>query len=232
MTLTPEIALHHPLSHPGDYVCVEVEDTGCGIDEVHLERVFDPFFTTKPQGKGTGLGLSTCMGILKGHHGFMKIHSTPGIGTRIQAFFPVCLEEAAAPAPSATPSASPVTKGKRVLVVDDEAPIRTILRAMLEKLGCEVNECENGNEALDWLDSNPETDLILLDLSMPTMDGNTFLQHLDQRPSFVPVLIITGLIEDGIPGPETLKNRPILHKPFTGADLLEKVGSLLPEHSA
>jgi signal transduction histidine kinase len=136
---------------PGPYVLLEVADTGTGIPSDILDTIFDPFVTTKRSGNGTGLGLSTVLGIVKGHGGAIQVLSEPGKGTRFLVYLP-----AAEAAESLEPQAEAGGRAKKqegqgelILVVDDEAVIRDILRRSLEAAGFQILVASNGREALE-----------------------------------------------------------------------------------
>ena len=140
----------HPGAQPGDHVLMSVRDTGTGIQPQDLDKLFDPFFTTKKIGEGTGLGLSTTLGIVRGHHGFILVESTPGQGSEFQIYLPVSPLPAA---PVATPAplpllANPLGQGELVLVVDDETNVRQMTCHILERSGYRVLAAADGAAAL------------------------------------------------------------------------------------
>src|SRR5581483_9532889 len=164
----------HPLS-PGDYVCLEVHDTGCGMDDDVQARIFDPFFTTKFTGRG--LGLSAVLGIVRSHKGALKVYSTPGRGSTFKLLFPVGtgnVIEAAAGAPR------PDVRGSGlILVVDDEATVRATAKLALDRHGYTVLVAENGREAVDIFGRHKgEIRLVLMDLTMPVMGGEEAVRRL------------------------------------------------------
>jgi PAS domain S-box-containing protein len=174
----------NPDIHPGDFVCLEVADTGCGMDQATMTHIFEPFFTTKELGRGTGLGLSTVYGIAKQHHGWVEAESTMGAGAVFRVYFPVC----------AKPGVSMVKPGlhtnvaggtETILAVDDEMPVRLLARVCLQRRGYRVLEAANGREALDvWKKHRDEIDLLLTDQIMPEgMSGRELAKHcLGEKP--------------------------------------------------
>jgi len=176
---------------PGDYVTLEVADTGCGMAPEVQARIFEPFFTTKVMGRG--LGLSATMGILKGHRAAMKIYSEEGRGTTFRLLFPVCAGMAA---PEAPQPAAPIPRQQAtVLLVDDEQMIREAAGAALESLGFKVVMACDGREAVETFRQNGAIDLVLMDLTMPHMDGREAFHQLRRiRPS-VPVILSSGYNE-------------------------------------
>lgn len=161
---------------PGRYVCLEVEDTGMGIPQKHLDKIFDPFFSNKKDGKGTGLGLSVVYGILRSHHGIIDVKSTVGKGTRIRIYFPASQGESA----QKVAEENAIKPGTgTLLVVDDEEMIRETLIGMLESLNYKVIVAGHGRKAIEMYKScQGEIDAILMDIQMPVMDGVEAAHHI------------------------------------------------------
>jgi signal transduction histidine kinase/CheY-like chemotaxis protein/ABC-type amino acid transport substrate-binding protein len=207
---------------PGTYVTLEVSDTGCGMAPEVQARIFEPFFTTKVTGRG--LGLSATVGILKGHHAGLRIYSEPGRGTTFKLLFPASeasLQEAsAAPAPAARG----VHKAT-VLLVDDEEMIRESAAAVLESLGLSVLAAEDGLQALEVLQRHgAEVDIVLMDLTMPRMDGREAFQQIRRAWPLLPVILSSGYSEQ-----ESIQDfmgrglAAFLQKPYTLQSLEETV---------
>jgi PAS domain S-box-containing protein len=175
---------------PGDYVYVEVSDNGCGMDSATLSKIFDPFFTTKFTGRG--LGLAAVLGIVRGHKGGLKVYSEPGKGTTFKLFFPVAAGRAQ---DSASPFPAPAGfRGSgTVLIADDEETVRTVAGRMLERLGFAVVLAADGREAVEKFRAEPTRySFVLLDLTMPHLDGEeTFRQMRQIRPG-VRVILTSG----------------------------------------
>jgi signal transduction histidine kinase/ABC-type amino acid transport substrate-binding protein len=177
---------------PGTYVTLEVSDSGCGMVPEVMGRIFEPFFTTKVAGRG--LGLSATLGILKGHKAGIRIYSEPGHGTTFKLLFPTTEAGQVEPATQAAP---PVPAHKAtILLVDDEEMIREAATAALESLGLTVLTAENGLEAVAAVQQPDRTiDLILMDLTMPQMDGREAFQAIRRIHPNMPVILSSGYNE-------------------------------------
>ena len=162
----------HPEGRVGDFACLSVEDTGCGIEPKDMARIFEPFFTTKEVGKGTGLGLATVYGIVKQHQGWVEVESQVGRGTTFHVFLP-CLREVTATAEPETMVPEAVRGGtETILVVEDEEAVRELVCHVLKGCGYTVLEAASGVEAMKvWQAHKDEIDLLLTDIVMP--DGMT-----------------------------------------------------------
>ena len=182
---------------PGRYVFVEVEDTGSGMDQDTLSRLFDPFFTTKFTGRG--LGMSAVLGIVRGHHGALRIDSSPGLGTSIRILFPV----SSGPRLAVVRATQPLTANNApraasrgsdlVLIVDDDELVRDTAAAMLAYLGFRTLLAADGTEAISlYLEHAEAIEWVLLDLTMPELSGaDTFRALRDLNPG-VRVVLISG----------------------------------------
>jgi signal transduction histidine kinase/ABC-type amino acid transport substrate-binding protein/ActR/RegA family two-component response regulator len=177
---------------PGSYVTMEVSDSGCGMTPEVMDRIFEPFFTTKIAGRG--LGLSATMGILKGHRAGMRIYSEPGHGTTFKLLFPTT---EAQQAQEATQIALPVVARKAtILLVDDEEMIREAATAVLESLGLTVLSAADGQEAVDMVQRpGVKVDLVLMDLTMPHMDGREAFHAIRRVHPAMPVILSSGYNE-------------------------------------
>jgi CheY-like chemotaxis protein len=165
------------------WVRLEVADTGTGIAPEHVEHIFEPFFTTKPPGKGTGLGLSLSFGIVQDHEGTIQVESQVGAGTTFAIELPVgTLPQRTRVEATAAPAAGPAsTSGpKRILVVDDEGDVATLLADLLQADGHQVETAANGEMALEML-GRGVYDAILSDTKMPVLDGQGFFSQLERR---------------------------------------------------
>ena len=177
---------------PGSYVVVEVQDSGSGMDEATVERIFDPFFTTKFAGRG--LGLAAVLGIVRGHKGALKVYSAPGKGSTFKVFFPVA-ERAVRKAPADASPPEPVGNGT-ILVIDDEEIVRKAATLTLERYGYNVLGAANGREAIEiFRRSDRDIVLVLLDLTMPGMNGEEVLRELQAIKPSVRVLLSSGFNE-------------------------------------
>jgi len=186
--LNEEAAKLHSERRPGHFVTLTVADTGVGMDEGTLKRIFEPFFTTKDVGKGTGLGLPTAHGIIKQHHGWIEVHSQPGHGATFAVYLPVKILPAAAA--EASPGISPVVGGRgTLLLVEDEEIVRRPIGIYLRKLGYQVIEAANGNQAFTlWRRHRDQIDLLYTDMVMP--EGVTGLELADKLRGEKPELKI------------------------------------------
>jgi signal transduction histidine kinase/FixJ family two-component response regulator len=188
---------------PGRYLRLTVTDTGTGMDEATLARVSEPFFTTKPVGRGTGLGLAMARGFADQSGGALHIASAVGEGTVVTLWLPAA-EDVPAHARAAHGSAknAPLSAGSgrprpppTVLLVDDEALIREVLRAGLEDSGFAVVAAGSGHTALQLLDEDPLIGVLVTDLAMAEMDGMTLIGHARARRPALPVILLTGFAE-------------------------------------
>jgi PAS domain S-box-containing protein len=201
---------------PGEYATLVVDDTGVGIDPAVLPKIFEPFFTTKEVGKGTGLGLATVYGIVKQSEGYVYVDSEPGKGTRFTILLPrQNVDGADATVRSATPT---VPRGSEtLLVVEDEASVRMVIRRQLESLGYRVREAANGRDALAIAEELGDAlDLVITDMVMPVLGGREFVSQLTERLPGVRTMYISGYTDDQVlrRGLEQ-SGAPFLEKPFT-----------------
>jgi len=217
-----------PGAEAGPYVLIEVSDTGTGMDEETQQRIFDPFFTTKAVGEGTGLGLSTSRSIVTSHGGFIQVRSTPGAGSTFRVGLPAVLRQAVALPPSAT-AQLPRGNGERVLLVDDEAPIRHLAATLLTSYGYQVTVAENGAQALDAFRAAPsEWDVVVTDLMMPVMDGVEFIKSARTLRPNLPIIASSGFHDESRrEAVEALLVSEFLPKPYTAEAMLRALRRVL-----
>jgi PAS domain S-box-containing protein len=216
------------LSH-GDYVCLEVHDTGSGMSEDTVAKIFDPFFTTKFAGRG--LGLSAVLGIVNAHKGALKVYTELGQGTTFKVLFPV--SQNPLPAPH-TESTGDLAGSGTVLVVDDEDVVRQTARHTLERYGYHTVCAADGAEALEIYRRHPDTiALVLLDLTMPVMNGEEALRQMQMLNPDVRVLLSSGYNE--VEAVQRFAGKGLagfIQKPYTAAALAEKVKEVLAKKAA
>jgi PAS domain S-box-containing protein len=219
----------NPDARPGSWLHLKVEDTGSGMAPEIIEKIFDPFFTTKPLGEGTGLGLSTSLGIIKSHHGFLRVHSTPGTGTTFEIYLPA-LTGSTAPASPSAPAVLPRGHQELILVVDDELTVRQITQRTLEAHGYRVLQAADGAEAIAiFVNRRQEIAAVLTDMMMPIMDGPATIRVLHRLSPLLPIIAASGLSEDHRNnGTTTPGIRHFLPKPYTAEALLNALHDVLP----
>jgi CheY-like chemotaxis protein len=202
----------------GRFVFLTVSDTGCGMDDKTQLQLFDPFFTTKTMGRG--LGMSAILGITRGHQGAIIVESSAGEGTTIEILFPAldgarAVRDAAARTPEAEAGA-PLVSGA-VLVVDDEEFVRNVCREMVESFGLQVLTAVDGRDAVDLFAKHAEgISHVILDLTMPNMDGMTALRELVRIKPGVKVILSSGFDEqDTILQSSDRRHAGFIQKPYT-----------------
>ena len=218
---------------PGHWVLIKVADTGCGISEENLGRILEPFFTTKDIGEGTGLGLATVYGIIRQTGGFLDIQSEVGGGTTFLIYLPRASEseeEEEAQVPEEQQIAKDLTGTERILLVEDEAAVRTFSQRALVNKGYEVLCAENGEAALEMYEKEDAgaIDLIITDVVMPGIDGPTLAQRIRQSSPELKIIFMSGYTEDKLKE-HMGENTHFLPKPFTLKKLAAKVKEVLGE---
>jgi signal transduction histidine kinase/CheY-like chemotaxis protein/HAMP domain-containing protein len=222
---------HRSHAAPGDYVCLSVTDTGCGIPPEVIDKIFEPFFTTKEQGKGTGLGLATSYGIVQQHGGWMDCQSLPGQGTIFSVFLPrnevpTALQASIAP----TPSPAELRGDETILLVDDEIMVRMVAETLLKSHGYTVLSANDGLDAVTvFRERHQEISLILMDMTMPRMSGREAFLALRAMDRFTPVVICSGYVVDLGDWLTPQGDRPngFIQKPYNLRDLVATVRQLI-----
>jgi PAS domain S-box-containing protein len=214
---------------PGDYVLIAVTDTGAGMTPEVRDRAFEPFFTTKPVGKGSGLGLPQVYGFAKQSGGGVASETTLGEGTSVRVYLPRAQERRRTPRATSyelPPEPPGAVRGKRVLVVDDDTPVREITASMLRTMGAAVTEAGSGTVALEMLDAGArDFDLMVVDFAMPGMNGAELAAIAAEKWPKLPVLFVTGYAD--LSAISSVSEDRIVQKPFRGGELQRKIGRLL-----
>jgi len=213
----------------GAYVFLEVADTGCGMDRETQDKIFDPFFTTKFTGRG--LGMAAVLGIVRGHGGAIKVYSELGKGTTFKIFFPVNEVQASESLVQDTSPSDDWKGDGTLLLVDDEEPIRNLGEQMLERLGFNVITAADGREAVDlFREHSDEIVCVILDLTMPHMDGTAAFREMRGIRDDVKVIISSGYNEQDVKHQFLGKGLAgSLQKPYRMADLKKKLKEVTSE---
>jgi PAS domain S-box-containing protein len=207
----------------GNYIVITVRDTGTGMAPETLERIFEPFFTTKDFGKGTGLGLSTVLGIIKSHKGCINVDSKVGQGSTFQIFLP-SVNQKIIPV-NTDNQAIHQGQGELILLVDDEEAIREVTKAILESYNYQSITAKNGMEAITiYAQYQDQIKVVLMDIMMPEMDGNTAIRTLKTINPQVKIIACSGRnIQHLLEGNDETQVTGILLKPYSNEELLEKL---------
>lgn len=222
----------NPEAREGDFIRIDVCDTGCGMVGDVKARAFEPFYTTKAFGEGTGLGLSTSMGIIRSHGGFMNVYSEPGKGSEFQVYLPLFVESGESEDDLVNVESSctsPRGSGERILLVDDEDSILNTMAMTLQTFGYEVITASDGIEALaEYARQMGSIDMVITDLMMPNMDGPTLIAAVKRIHPDLPIIAASGLEANGRYLKATqLGVRFFVSKPCSAQELLHAVAKAL-----
>jgi PAS domain S-box-containing protein len=217
-----------PALLPGDYVCIEVADTGVGMSPEVAARAFDPFFTTKPIGQGTGLGLSMIYGFARQSDGHVTIDSKIGQGTSVKLFLPRHHGDIAAVDASAAVAAEHAAAGETVLVVEDEPVVRGVILEMLGEQGYRTLEAVDGPSGLRMLRDNERIDLLVTDVGLPGMNGRQLADQARETRPDLKILFITGYAESAVIADGFLQpGMEMITKPFDLEHLSRRIRSMV-----
>jgi two-component system, cell cycle sensor histidine kinase and response regulator CckA len=226
-------ALDSEIIPAGDYTALVVEDTGGGISPENLGKIFEPFFTTKEKGRGTGLGLSTVYGIVKQSGGFIFADSEPGKGTRFTVYLPVHHAPPIQAQPAAGGAAEPKrgewAGGGRILLVEDEDPVRMVAERALARQGYEVTCARDGEEGLEYVQLGRRYELVVSDVVMPGMNGPAMAREMRKIAPGLPILFMSGYAEEQLRKEINIAQMHFLPKPFSVEQLSEKVAEVLSD---
>lgn len=210
----------------GNYVCLEVTDNGCGMNEETKWRIFEPFYTTKFSGRG--LGMSAVLGIINSHKGALQLHSKLGQGTTFKLYLPTQKIDSAQVRSAQQTTESEWRGHGTILLAEDEDQIRSIAKDFLEMFGFTVVEAANGKEALDlYLKSASKISLVLTDIGMPVMDGYALFHALKQLKPTLPIIISSGFGEADVTAridPDKIAG--LISKPYTSENLRDTLKSI------
>ena len=214
----------------GEYVIIEVKDSGCGMDRVMQAKIFDPFFTTK--NTGSGLGLSAVLGIVRGHYGAIQLFSAPGKGAAFRVFFPATNKQAREPEVSTVEINAWQGEGT-VLIVDDDLRVRKVASTFIEQLHFDIITAEDGKEGVELFRSHHRNlAAVLMDMTMPVMGGLDAMTGMREINADVPIILVSGYSEVEA-GSLISDNRPdaFLQKPFKAIDLKKALHEVLEKPS-
>ncbi len=213
---------------PGDFLLIRIKDTGHGMKKEVLNRILEPFYTTKTDGKGTGMGLSVVHGIVKSLNGLIKISSTPGRGSTFEILLPV-YEPVCKPDHQMLDQIQNCEGDEKILVVDDDDTLAEMLRASLEYFGYKTTFFSSGNKALVHFKKNPgQYDLIISDITMPDMTGDTLVKYARSIQPDIPVILCTGYNESMDKNRVDQMNiNALLYKPIPAKELVSTIRTVL-----
>jgi CheY-like chemotaxis protein len=223
-----EVVSLHDRIPGGNYVCLEVTDTGMGIEPDVMARIFEPFFTTKDVGHGTGLGLPTVYGIMKQSGGYVAVHSEARRGCRFRLLFPALPDEIVAP-PRQSVETHVEAGTATILLIEDETAVRALAKRTLEKVGYSVLDAPAGHSAVALAKRyRGQVDLVVSDVVLPDINGREAADQIRTLHPHTRVLFMSGYTEDEVIHRGVLSNGlNFLQKPFAPKDLIAKVRAVL-----
>ena len=223
-TLDGTYMKQHGATEPGEYVMIAVRDTGTGMDRATQARIFEPFFTTKESGKGTGLGLAMVYGIVKQSGGYVWVYSEPGQGTTFKIYLPRS-DDAVQPIQRDALRRSELHGTEKILLVEDEAPVRETSARLLRRAGYTVIETANGTDAFAGFEQNPSSvDVLVTDMVMPAMGGRDLARKIRAIDPGMPIIFVSGYTDDDELRKSGLDDRTFfIEKPFVPEALLAKL---------
>lgn len=234
-TFSAKDAAVMPGARPGHFVCMQIKDNGVGIDAALMDRIFEPFFTTKRAGQGSGMGLAVVLGIVQEHGGWIDVRSTPAQGTVFSVFLPVpdgSGSDVTAKMTEVTSSPLPYAgRGQRILVVEDQAGVRSVLRRILPAHGYRIftaADCAEGIEIFEQY--HGAFDLLLLDVVLPDGNGVDLAGKMLKKHPGIKVLLSSGYLDDKVRLSEIKNNGwSFIEKPYEMTQILTAIENLLSD---
>jgi two-component system cell cycle sensor histidine kinase/response regulator CckA len=212
----------------GDYVLIQVTDTGCGIPKELVKSIFEPFFSTKAVGQGTGLGLATAYGIVKQTGGSISVESEVGVGTTFRILLPRCKDHDDDEPVKERKLVQDVTGTETILLVEDDDAVRAFVVRALRDRGYQVVDAENGQTAMEYIKDGIKPDILVTDVSMPGMDGPMLGKLVSEVIPNIPVIFVSGYAEETFRRDlSENKSMHFLSKPFTLRELASKIREIL-----
>ena len=213
---------------PGPYLTLKVSDTGCGMDVETLKHLFEPFFTTKEKGKGTGLGLSTVYGIIKQHGGDIRVESNPGNGATFTTYLPIIEVGIKTGVERSEPLENVPQGTEKILILEDDEPLRHLVCAMLQMYGYTPVEALDGKDAIRLVAERKDIDMLLSDVVMPDMNGKQIYDRIVSIRPGLPALFMSGYTDAALAQRNHLDVKNLLiRKPFTAQSLCHKIRKIL-----
>ncbi len=228
LSISREAAAAHPDARPGDFVCLSISDQGTGIDANVIDRIFEPFFSTKKMDQGTGLGLAVAYGITEQHGGWIDVESEEGKGSTFKICLPVVPAEPERVEEEQVAVGELRGGGERILVVEDEEGVRSLVDKMLTRSGYEVLSAADAREAFAIFEQQEEpVDLLFSDVVLPGENGVLLAERLLAARPGLPVLLASGYHEDEYRREIDEQGYRFLQKPYSLPELMQAIRELL-----